>query len=803
MFRTRLASWSFSVFFVYVAVGPFFLYRTGILEAAEPPLRYKSLDSTLEDQFATVIQPLLNRFCFECHEGQAAESSVDLSAFKSLDSVRRNPSQWDQIRGVVRIGAMPPADSTIQPTEDEREQISQWTYRALHAFDCSEPNPPAPVTVRRLNSAEYDNTIRDLFHLEISPSKTIGFVSDDVGNGFDNQGEVLSISPLIFEKYSNAAEWISQQVIELDPNKLREQSADGDPIRIGESFTASFLFAEGEYEIRTRLRFGRRQDDSVTAEIYVDDDLLETIEVPAKGESFQWKAKFAAGLHQLRIRFAKDSNTKSEPTSAISIDQLSVKGPREGSPPMPLHHQKLLVAKPSQSLSSRKAATAVLERLLPKAFRRPISSQELARILGVFEVASEKGATYEESIQFAIQAILVSPEFLFRLEPSNDRLLEARQANGLDATKPAPLEWQLDDYELATRLSYFLWSSMPDDRLFELAKANRLSKPDVLQEEITRMLESPKADALVAGFFDQWLGIRNLQTVSVDENTFPHWSDRLSEAISKETFLFCQEMLRNGSLRDLLEADFTFVNPRLADFYDLPFDGQDPSEWYLGSSRSSEYARRLGNYRDENRWIRVELPDYRRGLLTQASILTLTSNPTRTSPVKRGKWVLENILGDPPPPAPPGVPPLDEDNANNKNRTLREQLEIHRANPSCASCHRVLDPIGLGLENFNAIGNWRTTDDGAKINAAGEFADGRTFSGPRELLKHLQVEQPKIARHFASQLLTYALGRGLTRGDSCTIDSIVDQASKDDLRVATFISAIVHSKPFRYVGVAP
>ncbi len=769
---------------------------------AEQENRSGGLDSLLSKQFAADVQPLLKRFCFECHEGKSAESSIDLSSYNSLDRIRSHPSQWEQVRGIVRIGAMPPLDADKKPTDKERQVISDWIYQALNAFDCSEPNPPAPITIRRLNSAEYDNTIRDLFGIDIAPSKAIGFVSDDVGNGFDNQGEVLSISPLTLEKYVKAAEWISQKAIVLDQNMLREQNAIGDPLKVGDSFTARFLFAEGEYDISTRLRFGRRQQTDVPAEIYIDDELLDEFKVPTAGRSLQWKAKVTAGEHTIRIHFIDDPklNLGSGSDFLMNIDHLTVVGPAKGDPPMPLHHQKLMIAQPDEKLETDVAGKRIIDNILPKAFRRPPTEQQSKRILGVFNLAIENGIRFDEAVQFALQAILVSPEFLFRIEPNSDR-------SGLPSNSDRPKSEQsaiaipIDNYELATRMSYFLWSTMPDERLFELAASKQLSEPEVMQTEIERMLESPKSEAFVSGFFDQWLGMRNLQTVSVDENTFANWSNKLSDAFAKETFLFCKEMLQNGSLRDLLEADFTFVNPRLADFYDLPFDGEDPAQLYLGSSRSSDFDSRLGNYRDEDHWIRVDLPKYRRGLLTHASILTLTSNPTRTSPVKRGKWVLENILGDPPPPAPPGVPSLEEGNAEDQNRTLRQQLEIHRANPSCASCHRVLDPIGLGLENFDAIGRWRSTDEGSKIDANGEFADGRKFSGPRELIEHLEIEQPKITRHFAAQLLTYALGRGLTRGDSCTLDSIVAQATDADYRISMFIEAIIKSKPFLYVGI--
>jgi hypothetical protein len=271
--------------------------------------------------------------------------------------------------------------------------------------------------------------------------------------------------------------------------------------------------------------------------------------------------------------------------------------------------------------------------------------------------------------------------------------------------------------------------------------------------------------------------------------------------MEKETFLFCKNLIHEGSLSDVLTAKHTFVNPRLAEYYGVDFEGEDPEQLYPqaeGRRGQSSNDRRLGRYKNEDKWIRVELPKERRGLLTQASILTLTSNPTRTSPVKRGKWVLENIIGDPPPPAPPGVPPLEQTKENHKDLTLRQQLELHRADPGCASCHNVLDPIGLGLENFNTIGQWRSEDDGVEIDARGKLQDGRTFNGPRELLEHLEADKEKVARHFVTQLLTYALGRGLVRQDQCTINQILNETRPGGYRLTEVIRAIACSKPFLY-----
>jgi hypothetical protein len=431
-----------------------------------------------------------------------------------------------------------------------------------------------------------------------------------------------------------------------------------------------------------------------------------------------------------------------------------------------------------------------LSKLLPIAFRRPVTQEELLPFRSVALAARDQGLPFRESMQVALQTILVAPDFLFRIEQQEGAIVR----EGVR---------ELSEWELASRLSYFLWSSMPDDALRDEAQQGTLSNPDRLIAQVHRMLDDPKADALVDGFFEQWLGLRNLQTLEVDNNTDPLWNDRLREAMRKETQLFCRQLLsREGKLSDILLADFTFVNPRIAELYGLQFDGRDPQEMYRGpKQRRSD--RRLGSYAEEERWIKTTLPAERRGLLTQAAILTLTSNPSRTSPVKRGKWVLENLLGDPPPAAPPNVPTLEATQEDHKGLSLREQLEIHRSNPSCASCHRVMDPIGLGLENFNAIGRFRTEDAGKPIVASGELADGRSFTSAVQLSETLAQDQPKLVAHFCSKLLTYALGRGLVTADQCALGKIETYTQERQSTVRSVIEAIVMSEPFRWTEVAP
>jgi PAS domain-containing protein len=405
---------------------------------------------------------------------------------------------------------------------------------------------------------------------------------------------------------------------------------------------------------------------------------------------------------------------------------------------------------------------------------------DIERVTSVVRIALDQKMSFEKAVGLGLQAILVSPHFLFRVE---------REQPGIE----------LDQYVLASRLSYFLWASIPDDQLLDLARDGRLSDNEVLKAQARRMLLDPKSEALVKRFFGQYLGLGNLQSVSPDGDRFQLWNDRLREAIRRETEMFCQEIItKDLPLDTLLRGDFTFVNPRLAELYGIDFEGVSPAELYRdgpGINRVRD-GRRNGKYLHEDRWVRVAAPENRRGVLTHASILTLTSNPTVTSPVKRGKWILESILGDPPPPAPPNVPTFEETQKNNAKLSLREQLAIHRANPSCASCHDVMDPLGLGFENFDAVGQWRDKDGDNPIDAAGVLRDGKKFSGSVELVRLLAERQPEIYRYFSEKLLTYALGRGLEPYDNCAIDEVLESARDQGYSISSFIVGVVTSQPF-------
>lgn len=770
------------IIFIAFALGPAALW------ASEP---HVDQSPTADEKFwDESLQPFLQEFCYDCHSGGGAEADIDFEKYESAAHLSDERPRWNQIRGMIEIGAMPPADYEPLPTMEQRERMAAWIDRKVNSVDCEIVHDPGRVTMRRLNNVEYDNTLRDLLAIDFSPSTLLGFPSDGVGNGFDNQGDVLTLSPLQMEKYLQAARLVSSHICGQEQDSLREQEADITALYATDQQSVQFIFADGQYEIRARLNFeDDKEKKKLPVALLVDGKEIQRWEVGSKHDVFKAEHEFTAGEHQLTLHFVEDPYAEGkEYRRRIETDYIRVEGPNKGQPPLPASHQRLFTSFPSKKKSVEDAAREIFEPLIRRAYRREPADLDIQRAVGLVNLAVSEGESFENAVGLGLQSVLVSPKFLFRIEGQAD----AEAADPENATQP------LGDFELASRLSYFLWSSCPDDELLDLASQGKLSNSDTLAAQATRMLNDKRSQALVSRFFGQMLGLGNLKSADPDPNRFDLWNDQLREAMQRETELLCQEIIRqNLPLEQLLQADFTFVNPRLAELYGMEFDGQDPRQMYKdgpGLKRSSDD--RDGLYRDEERWIRVDLPAGRRGVLTQAAILTLTSNPTSTSPVKRGKWILENVLGDPPPPAPPNVPGFEETQKEHGNLSLRQQLEIHRANPSCASCHRVMDPLGLGFENFDAIGQWRDKDGKHPIDAAGELADGRKFNGSTELIALLKDRQPQIYRNFAEKLLTYALGRGLEPYDNCAVDEIMSAASQEEFRMAAFVRAIVTSTPF-------
>ncbi|MEM9354408.1 MAG: DUF1592 domain-containing protein [Planctomycetota bacterium] len=623
--------------------------------------------------------PFVTDYCVDCHSGgEEAEGGVDLEGYTSLASAEQDRARWSQIRGLIELGAMPPVDALL-PEPAERDAVVGAIESLLEKADCGLPASPGRVTIRRLNAFEYDNTVQHLFGIEYWPSLEVGFPSDEVAAGFDNQGDALTLSPILLEKYLDAAEKIAAKALE------------------------------------------------------------------------------GGGPHGSRAR--------------------------------------LLVETPHAQLSVRDAARAVFERLLPLAFRRPAEPNEVQRLVDLTGRMHDGGASFDEAVSAGVQAVLVSPHFLFRVEP------EVVHAPG-QATEA------IGGYQLASRLSYFLWSSMPDLELHRAAGAGELDDEQALRRQVERMLEDERSRSLQKSFVHQWIGVGQLYELEFNVRRYPTWGAHLREAMVSETErFFAAAFAEDMCLEDLVNTDFTFVNPRMAEHYGLEFEGQDPAEmYYTGSGPDREemlrrQRRREQRYREEDKWIRVELPAGRRGLLTQATVLALTSNPTETSPVKRGKWVLDVLLGDPPPPAPPSVPGLEETAAGAHDLPLREQLELHRSDPNCAACHQQMDPLGLAMQNYDPIGRWRKRENGHPIDASGEV-DGVAIDGVDELAEYIRSRREDVARNFVGKLLTFALGRGLEIQDQCAIESILDQTREDGYRLRSVITALVLSDPFRMRSVS-
>jgi hypothetical protein len=584
--------------------------------------------------FARDVAPLMARYCNKCHSGSKPKGGIVLDAFTDDTSVLKKRSVWERVADSLRTGDMPPPGKA-RPDAGELDTLNAWLDAVIFKTNCGEGRDPGQVTLRRLNRAEYNNTIRDLVGIDFKPADD--FPADDVGYGFDNIGDVLSLPPLLMEKYVAAAEKIAEQ-------------------------------AFASPEVRKRILI-----------------------VPTQNEE---------------------------------------------------------------------SARQILERFAGRAYRRPATEREVQRLLRFVEMAEKNHDGFETGIQLALQAVLVSPHFLFRVE------LDPRP------TDPKAIH-PISHYELASRLSYFLWSSLPDEELFELARKKTLREPDVLAIQVRRMLKDPRAQALGDNFASQWLQTRNLKDFRPDPDLFPGFDEKLRSAMLRETELFFANAVREDrSIVDFIDADYTFVNERLARHYGL-------------SGVKGESFRRVSL---------TATP--RGGILTQAAVLAVTSNPTRTSPVKRGKWILENILGAPPPPPPPGVEELKEGKAAVLSGTLRQRMEQHRANPSCASCHQRMDPLGFGFENFDAIGGWRTHEGKQPINPSGVLPNGQSFKGPSELKAILKTRQEPFARCLTEKLLTYALGRGVERYDRCAIDDIVRNAAKDNYRFSRLVIEIVQSDPF-------
>lgn len=772
--------------------------------------------------------PLLQQFCVDCHNQDFQEGELDLSGFASIgtESVGEAGGQMKRVLEMVRFGAMPPEDYD-QPTPEERKKLVTLLDQTLYAVSCDLRPRPGKVTARRLNRAEYDRSIRDLFGMDLRAAEA--FPSDEVGAGFDNNGDVLSLSPLLMEKYLDAAELIAGRVL-VDPAELPklndERSSDqllihGDT-KTG-SFTGRFLavdgFAWADFEVpvdgeyRVRVRGGTTERDTETrVAVWDESGMLKWVAdlgYYGGGGSSQYtefRLNLEKGKRTFYVEPIEDSErelvvdeTVSETFAQLDpqivkdaverkkqrirpdrnfdrtnfpfmVREIEVNGPSE--PPRHLlpPSQQQILRKHAKRRGDRwtdvdSAALASLKPLMRRAFRGPVSDDEIAPYVQLVVDATKRGESYVRGMQIAVSAVLVSPRFLFRIESPPD-----------DWPRDEDGSVKLTPHQFATRLSYFLWSSTPDETLLKAAEDGSLMNEKQLERIVRKMIQDPKADALGNQFAAQWLGLRNLDVHEADLSKFETFTPSLRQAMVRETTLVFMQTLRgNQPTSNLLTTKQSFMNEELAQHYGI--NGVSGSEFQEVSLMGTP----------------------RRGVLSHASVLTLTSNPARTSPVKRGKWILENILGTPPPEPPPGVPELEETKTAAADATLREQLELHRANPSCASCHRVMDQLGFGLEQFDAIGRYRELDGTQAVDASGELPGGRTFNGAAELSDMLgKTEAEAFAKTYTERVMTFALGRELTPQDRCVVDEIMGRTAGKDHQMVDVILEVIRSRPFQY-----
>ncbi|MGK0185362.1 MAG: hypothetical protein ACI9R3_001139 [Verrucomicrobiales bacterium] len=748
-------------------------------------------DEPGELRYQHTILPVLEKYCFDCHSEDVAKGDFSLEAFQTAALAVSAPHAveiWQNVEQHVMLHVMPPPDKPW-PTFEERNLLLDWIDQTALACDCSQPMP-GTVTMRRLNRVEYDNTIRDLFGWPVGdkfhPSSE--FPADDTGYGFDNIGDVLTLSPIMLEKYLRAADRVLDRALVTtlptsSATVVPLESLDGGIMtgglrmlqRTSELNTDWTFDSPGDYELRITAFSHKAGNEEARVRLSVGDRLLGDYSVPGtRKEPSKIVRRFRVEdpynvPEKISLSFLNDWEDPDAPdpnrrSRNVLITRVEVAGPYSpGTPVLPESHRQYFGARwigdsPYRSQETR--ARAVIEAFATAAYRRPVLPRELNALQRLYWLGDREGETFEGAVRVAMAAVLVSPSFLFREE-------EAIRSD------VSPAVEMIDEYALASRLSYFLWSSMPDAGLFHHAASGTLRQN--LASEVDRMLADSKARAFTENFAGQWLQLRDVAIVKPDPSAFPDFDPDLRSAMREETELLFEYILReNRSVLEFLNADYSFVNDRLARHYGLKETG------------SPDFRKVSLN----------ETP--RRGVLSHASFLTLTSNPNRTSPVLRGKWIMENILGTPPPPAPQVIPPIERPEVAQLNGSFREKLELHRKDSSCAGCHFAMDTLGFAFEHFDGNGAWRTDDDGSAIESAGKLLSGEEFTTSRQLAEILATDRKDdFLECFTERLLTYALGRGLQHSDRCAVDTILESTEKYGYRFKHFIHAIIESIPFQ------
>ena len=752
---------------------------------------------------ASTQRQFLDKYCGTCHNDRLKTGGLSLERF-DVFKPDAQPEISEKVVRKLRTGVMPPPNM-LQPPKADRIAMATWLETSLDAASVAKPNPGRTETLRRLNRTEYQNAIRDMLALDIDAGSLLP--ADESGHGFDNV-IVGDLSPTLLDRYISAAQKISRlavgrmeaslqnDIIRLPADLTQEEHVPGLPMGTRGGMSTSYTFPQdGEYDIQIWLMRdlagsvgGLREPRTHELLVLLDREKVGsfTIQKPANPDddttldkNLKVRVPVHAGPHNLGVTFVKDGsslietarqptqsrfNERRHPRTAPAISQFSVTGPyaAKGAEDTP-SHRRLFVCRPTGQDKEQqdKCAREILSTLMRRAYRRPVTKAEVDEPMAFYRDGRAEG-DFEAGIERALSAVLINPDFLFRVESDPKKVA----ANGV---------YRISDLELASRLSFFMWSSVPDDELLDAAIRGKLSQPGELEKQARRMLADRRSFNIASNFAGQWLRLRNVEAVTPNAALFRDFDDNLRQAFRQETELFLDSVLREDrSVLNLIRADYTFLNERLAKHYGVP----------------NVYG---------TRFRRVTLPPetHRGGLLRQGSVLSVTSYATRTSPVLRGVFVLKNVFGAPPPPPPTNVPALDESNVA-ANLSMRERMAAHRSNPVCASCHRTIDPVGFSFENFNAIGQWREADaDGQPVDSSAALPGAGEFRGIDGLEEALLSRPELFATTLTEQLMTFALGRGVEYYDAPAVRKIVRDAEKDGYKFSSLILGIVKSVPFQ------
>jgi hypothetical protein len=818
--------------------------RIALALAAGPFASGADLPSQPLADFEASVKPVLQRSCYPCHNSALKNADLNLMAFETEAEVLKDDHTWSKVVQKVRTRVMPAAPFPAL-SDDDVALVTGWIDGVFARAEAAAPSDPGRVTARRLNRTEYDNSVRDLLGVDLHLAED--FPQDDTGYGFDNNGDVLSLSPALMEKYMVAADRNARAAlygpdpkgpglvrvastrarIEPSPDVPQEYDKTGLTLRNAVHgkhrfpMTASYvvrLILGGERPAASEpLELGLFLDDQPVGALKLDPEGMGSFSVDRQdfsGKTREFRVRVTAGEHRLsgtvenlyeglpasyggpnpsnrpvppprefkppkdatpeeiakRREFFDKRQKEKAPANDARVTRIEVLGPYDPVlGPSPASVKVLSGCGALARAHGSACAAKILKPLVRRAYRRPVAPSDLDPLVALVTASEKRGDSFRDGLKLALQALLVSPDFLFRIERGRPVEIAAADA-GAVAAVPARV---LTDHELGARLASFLWASLPDDTLLDAADRGDLARPAGLEAQVRRMLADPKAVALVEGFGGQWLQFRGLESANPDRERFPDFDSGLQMAMRRETELFFGSVMREDrSLIDLLDAPYTYVNDRLAAHYGIP------------GVKGPEFRR-------------VETAGTPRGgVLTQGSVLTVSSYATRTSPVLRGKWILENVLNAPPPDPPPGTPRIPEDKVG-AEAPLRQQLEAHRANATCAACHKRMDPLGFSLENFDAIGRYRERDGKWAVDASGQLPDGRSFVGAPGLRTLLRQDQDAFAACVTEKMLTYALGRGLERYDRRSVRAIVASLRQADYRFSTLVLEIVKSLPFQ------